>query len=192
VRVDAFRPAVPERGKLDGFVETNGYVSIEAVHYTKKVDGASARWEKIDDLGRTLSAMSVFPVTAQSLLPGQNAPCLEYKMYLFHTGRIGVEAILDPTLNFTPGRGLRYAVAFDDETPQIIDLLAQHTTEAWATSVKNSVRTAKSIHQIANPGYHILKFWMVDPGVVLQKLVVDRGGVKPSYLGPPESYHALH
>jgi hypothetical protein len=97
---------------------------------------------------------------------------------------------LDPTLNFVPGRGLRYAISTDDDPPQIVDILAQNNSETWATAVKDSVRKVSSTHFISNPGNHILKIWMVDPGVVLQKLVIDLGGVKPSYLGPSESYHA--
>jgi hypothetical protein len=189
VKVDAFHPKELERDSLDGFVEGDGYVSMEAVHYSKKVDGPSARWERIDDLGRTLSSMSVFPVTAESVTPTWDSPRLEYKLYLFDPRTVEVEAILAPTLNFVPGRGLRYAISFDDEAPQVIDALAQNSVEAWGTSVKDGVRKVRSTHLLAKPGYHTLEFWMVDPGVVLQKLVVNLGGVKPSYLGPPESYH---
>jgi hypothetical protein len=189
VKVNASRPENLTRKSVDGFVESDGYVSMEAVHYDKKIDGASARWEKIDDLGRTLSSMTVFPVTAESVAPPRDSPCLEYKMYLFDPHAVEVEAILAPTLNFVPGRGLRYAISFDDQAPQVIDALAKHAVNDWETSVKDSVRKVKSIHSLAGSGYHTLKFWMVDPGVVLHKLVVNLGGVKPSYLGPPESYH---
>ena len=190
VNVASFRPATPAREDVQGFVESNGYVAMEASHYSRKIDQPSARWEKIDDLGRTDSAMTVFPVLAESVRPGQNAPCLEFTMHLFTAGAVRVEAILDPTLNFVPGRGLRYAVSFDDATPQVIDALSDKSTEAWSTAVKDSVRKSSSTHQIPSPGDHTLKFWMVDPGVVLQKIIVDLGGMKPSYLGPPESFHA--
>jgi hypothetical protein len=188
VQANAVHPQEPSKDSWDGFVEGDGYVAMEAAHYTKKVDSKTARWEAIEDLGRTLSSMSIFPVMAGSAEPGKNAACLEYKMYLFDAGPVEVEAILDPTQNFVPGRGLRYGVSFDDEPPQIIDALAYNSVKDWAETVKDSVRKVTSKHTIAKPGAHTLKFWMVDPGVVLQKLVVNLGGVQPSYLGPPESY----
>ncbi|RIK55721.1 hypothetical protein DCC62_31125, partial [candidate division KSB1 bacterium] len=61
----------------------------------------------------------------------------------------------------------------------------------WEESVRNNVTIEASKHVINAPGKHVLKFWMVDPGVVLQKLVVETSGAKPSYLGPPESFRGV-
>src|ERR1019366_1400859 len=52
-------------GTLDGFVETDRCVSIEAEHYTAKVDSESSRWIRIKDYGRTLSAMTNSSLTEQ-------------------------------------------------------------------------------------------------------------------------------
>ena len=43
-------------------------------------------------------------------------------------------------------------------------------------SVKDSVRRIKSKHAIARPGGHILRLWMVDPGITLQNIAEDNDG----------------
>ena len=182
VKVESFQPA----GAVSGFVETGGVVSIEAVHYTDKADTAAAHWDSIDDYGRTLGSMAVFPFTAASAEP-PDAPRLDYRMHLFDGGKAEVSTIIAPTQNFVPGRGLRFAIAFDNQPPEIVDALEHNALRDWETTVKDSVRIVKTTHTIA-AGSHTLKIWMVDPGIVLQKLVVDMGGLKPSYLGPPESF----
>jgi hypothetical protein len=195
VNVNALYPTEVKRDSLQGFVEGEGLVSIEPEHFTKKIDAGENRWVKIPDYGRTLSGMrATQPVDAPGVVPGKDSPCLEYQMYLFSTGAVQVATITSPTLNFVPGRGLRVAVSFDDEPPQSVTLEpagyeAQNENRDWEKIVGDNARTVFSTHTLAKAGYHTLKYWMVDPGVVLQKIVVDCGGVKPSYLGPPESFH---
>ena len=67
-------PESPKPDRVQGFVETNGYVSIEAEHYTRAVNAAGVKWQRLPDYGRTLSAMTAFPVTAPSQKPGGNSP----------------------------------------------------------------------------------------------------------------------
>jgi hypothetical protein len=190
VQVTASNPREVTPATLQGFVESDGYVSIEAEHFSKANAAGGARWERLDDFGRTLSAMSVFPVDSASKEAGTAAPSLEYRMYLFDRGKAEVNAILGPTQNFVPGRGLRFAMAFDDQAPQVIDTLEHNTQRDWEATVRDSVRYVTASLPVGQPGYHTLKVWMVDPGIVLEKVVVDMGGMKPSYLGPPESYRA--
>jgi hypothetical protein len=194
VKVEAVNPVAVTRASLCGFVEGEGVVSIEPEHWTKKIDSGAGRWIKIEDYGRTLSGMrATGPVDAPAATPRKDAPCLEYRMYLWSTGEAEVATITGPTLNFVPGRDLRFALAFDDAPPQTVTLVpgnysAQNGNRDWETTVKDSARVVKTKFTLARPGYHTLKLWMVDPGVVVEKLVVDLGGLKPSYLGPPESY----
>ena len=52
-----------------------------------------------------------------------------------------------------------------------------------------NIKIMTSKHRVAWAAEHVRKFWMVDPGVVLQKIVVETTDVKPSHLGPPESFN---
>src|SRR5205814_119869 len=102
-------------------VEGEGYVAIEPEHFTKRNDAGARRWIRIEDYGRTLSGMRAdSPMDEPSAVPGRDAASLEYRMYLFTPGSVRTALTLSPTLNFVPGRGLRVAVSFDDEAPQIV------------------------------------------------------------------------
>jgi hypothetical protein len=196
VKISAFNPAEPTRDSVEGFVEGDGCVSIEAEHFTAQTTAGAKRWIKIPNYGHTLSAMRADAPADAEATPGKDSPCLQYRMYLFSTGKVDVESTVAPTLNFIHGRALRYAVSFDDEAPQVITIVpanfnAQNGNHDWEESVMNNCRHVVSRHTIATAGYHTLKIWMVDPAVVVEKIVVNTGGVKPSYLGPPESFHRL-
>jgi hypothetical protein len=191
VQVPLVKPtALPPRA-FKGFVESDRHIAIEAPHFSRAIDEGGIAWRTLPDFGRTLGGITSFPVTAKNgESPNARSPHLEYDVWLFSTGELRVELQLAPSLDFQSGDGLRLAVSFDDASPQILRLATMATKDNWDRAVADGVRRVISTHTIANSGHHVLKFWRVTPGVVLERIVIDAGGVRPSYLGPPESKRA--
>ena len=191
VGVSVFNPG--QASTIKGFVEAGGYVSMEAEHYTSIKNTTDRKWEKIEDYGRTMSGMRATAFTdAPSAIPGENAPELEYGMYLFSSVEASISLTLSPTLNFLAERDLKIGLSFDDEDPQVIvvvpkDFSAMNGNRDWEQTVMDNARVICLKQTLKTSGYHTLKIWMIDPGVVVERIVVNTGGVRASYLGPPES-----
>ncbi|MEK7718814.1 MAG: glycosyl hydrolase 115 family protein [Bacteroidota bacterium] len=173
--------------KEHGFAESNGYIAIEAEHYTNLINKGEAGWQKVPGLGRTLSAMMPVPVNSLSIALDQNSPRMEYYVLFDTSGEVTVSTLLSPTLNIYNNMGLCFAVSLDDEQPQIVNIHKGKTNQDWQESVRCNIVELKTKHTIGKAGKHILKLWMIDPGIVLQRILIDCGGLKPSYLGPLES-----
>lgn len=181
----------PKNAKPNSFFEQFEVVSIEAAHYTKANNSQSISWKVLPDLGRTGDAVITVPVTAPQQQPSASTPFLEYEIYTYSKDSFSIHTYFSPTLNFFgEENGLQYAVAVDDEVPQIISLNKEDKNSIsgiWNKWVGENIIIKTSRHNISTPGKHVIKYWMVNSGVVLQKIVADFGGLEKTYLGPPET-----
>ena len=149
----------------------------------------------IPGLSRTLSGVTLFPVTADSQ-SGATVPALVYDLYTFSPstagGVVNITLVMTTSLNTIPDRPLKYAVQFDNSTIQavqyIIDQPAGALPLGWGPAVANAAWYSTTNATYSGPGAHTLKVWALEPGVVLNSAWINLGGVRPSYLGPPESY----
>ncbi|EIN14686.1 hypothetical protein PUNSTDRAFT_96714 [Punctularia strigosozonata HHB-11173 SS5] len=184
-----------------GFVEGDGGISMEAAHATRNTSVDGVTWTTIPNYGRTLSGVTPWPRTGAN---GRNfsagsGPSLEYDFYNFNTiggsGKLSVTTLVSPSMNANgDDRPLSLAVQLDDSAPQATKFMplaaAGATPDGWDGLdgfVANSIVQVKNTFTGIAPGAHTLKVWMIEPAVVVQKLVIDTGNVRPSYLGPPES-----
>jgi len=174
---------------ITAFVPQSGYIAMEAANFTKAVGNRPIFWKTIPGYGKTNSGVLAVPVTLPIQKLDFNTPHLAYDFYVHDTGTFTLNTFVSPTIDFTNSDGLKFAVSIDDATPIIVNISKDYQTErAWNKSVADNIKIFKTNLKIDKPGKHTLKYWMVNPGVVLQKLVLDLGGLKHSYLGPKETF----
>jgi hypothetical protein len=180
---------VSQEDKAKVFIESDGYISIEAEHYARAKGEGGIEWKVIPHLGRTLSGITTFPVTAAP--QDAQAIYLEYELELKSSGEINLFFLFSPTLNFNSNKGLRYAVSMDGGEEQTVNINGHYKGELGQWQAESILKTVNRM-TLPHAGKHTLRFRVLDPGIVLQKIIIDTGGLKPSYLGAPESrYESL-
>ena len=184
--------------KKNVFVDTMGYLSIEAAHYVNSVPGnykdRQVKFENLQGYGKTNSAMKAFPSDACTV-PGQDAPYLEYHFVLEESGTYEAEFYMQPSNPVTRENQLLYAVRINEEMTETVNAVEKDyqvgdQAEKWAEGVLSQIRR-QTVSIKCRAGFNTLRVYHVTPGFVLEKIVIYPMGEKPeeSYLGPAETYH---
>lgn len=171
----------PDVGRIPpgAFIESGGAVSIEAEHF----DGQSAGGWVLTDLGRTGSGGIETQAALASYAATTGAPWVHYTFLTTTPGAARAIVTALPSFPLNGTRKLRYAVAIDGAPPQIVSM----NDDRWGQEVLQNARYTETQWPVLKPGRHELRLWALDPGLVIDKLVVDLGGLRASYLGPPET-----
>lgn len=210
VRVNALAPA-----GFTGAVEENGYVSIFAQNYTYKEDKTGERWKVMRHTGHTGDALvaekipapdaghirqlagSEKPATgrihhAGNEKPGtayirQHAAWVAYDFYTLTDTVPEIRIVTLPTHPLHDSTGMQYAVSVDDGELSVVDFRTFGRSEEWKMNVLSNTAVRSIRGPFLRKGKHTLKIYLVDPGVIIDRLLIDMGGLKSAYGVIPET-----
>lgn len=199
VFVSLLNPSAPSVEDLkDLYIEDNGVVVIDATGYHRKreteeisfsiVEGVGMD-NRVGMLGDPLAKNSHYPsleLTSNYVSPVRSGeyPVLEYDFYTFSDGPVDVYTYMVPQFSLNDETGSRYGVMLDNSPVYLPEASAPYYSTLWIQSILKNTRINKTTHVVDKPGKHTIKIYAAHPGVMLQKIVIDFGGMKRSYGGP--------
>ncbi|MDD3322139.1 MAG: glycosyl hydrolase 115 family protein [Paludibacter sp.] len=162
------------------YLENNGVISICPTQYIRKTENKDITFQAIEGLGYTKSALQLGSAKYDS---GENS-FVEYDFYANKTREITVYTYMLPLFAKDKSHSTRYGIQLDNQETAIIQNDVKEYSNEWAVNVlRNSTRNKTKL-MIDKPGKHTLKLYCIDPGMIIQKIIIDFGGLKDSYLGP--------
>lgn len=172
------------------FAEGDGYISIEAANFARKQGNNVANIVVVPGMGKTESALIMKPSAIKPQTDTKNGVYVEYDIDVKTPGKAKVTLMLSPSLNFNGNRGLRYAISVDGGKEQVVNINKDYNEKQeykWHHWQRERINKTTTEFNIDNAGLHTVRVRFIDPGVVVQKILVDMGGLKPSFLGAPQS-----
>ena len=187
----------PLTSRLSGYTFTagNGYVSMEAEHYYRAEASEGTQWSVYPYYGRTRSAVALTPYTK----PVGDAS-LTYRFALPEgTQQVKVHIIVKSTLDFLNVGGHECTVSLDGGRPEtinfnktLLDKQPYMYSVFYPTVARRVIEKEVTLPvESSKLDVHELTLRPQHPGLVFEKIVVDYGGYKPSYLFGTETEYMV-
>lgn len=150
-------------------------VILEASDFTEKKDAANAKWQVIPDFGIFKDAVALFPYTVPT-----DGAALSYE-FEFKNNRNNPKAFLmmAPTFPFNSGRGQRIEISLDGQIVKTMNINEASRFIINAFHDQNyeweKTRINKQVLNLPNldAGKHTITIKPLDPGVVLERIVIE-------------------
>ena len=172
------------------FTADKGCVVMEAPHIYSKQNSAEGSWTLIEDMGRTLGGVALMPYD----VPVDGAK-LTYRMEIpSDVKKVTVHVATKSTLAFHDKDGHSYRVGF--KGAEAVDRCfnsrlnedPENVYSVYYPTVAKRVAVEKiELSLPEGTSVYDLEIQPLDPGIVFEKIIVDFGGYKDSYLMGNES-----
>jgi hypothetical protein len=143
---------------------------IQASDFSAKADAKNTKVTELVNLGISPKSISLIPfyfdaVDAKDL---DKAASVNYNVNATE-GEHSVEVKCLPTQGVYDGRGVRYAISVNNQTPQIINIAPKSENSTWEKNVLQGFASGKTTH-LFNAGKNTIKIYLLDPGIVINQL----------------------
>lgn len=168
--------ALGQASQFDRYTESNQMIALNASDYTNGV-----KLETIEGLGHSGSTVRLPPVKkvdTRNLHAAFKVTTVSHGPVQIKVGTIPKHAI--------NGGEIRYAIAIDNQKPQIISTSAAFLSPKWAVNVlRNQSITIVNAH-FDKPGEHFIRIYALDEDILLDQLMVEFNNERKHYLIPAE------
>ncbi len=173
------------------FEAADGVVSMEAEHFYSAKDAAEASWTVIPDMGRTLSGVTLMP-----RIPSTEGGSITYRMNVADVPDSAIVHVVVRAIQpFKRPEGHRYNIGFDGAETVEVNYNSRMNEDPenvyevmYPTAAARVIDSSTVLALPQSKGLPLqLTISPIDPGMVIEKVVVDLGGYEPTRLFMPES-----
>lgn len=184
--ITGFEPQKYDLSPLESQADTKGFTVIDLSQFTPGKNKAGNKARIVNGLGFDWRLLQLGEATGKSTDPtSKNVLNVTYNFGKVDTDSVTVTVYALPFFPIYKGMSNRFGVSVDGGEVAVMENLVKEYSNEWKDQVlrNSSIFTAKFPADSSLPS-HSLTLSCGDPGQMIQRIVIDWGGLKKTYVGP--------